>query len=296
MHRVLISGATSFLGRELAERLMATGIETHAIVRPETDLGLLDGLSARPVLHVHGDGPLDSILAAAAPDVVFHLAGRYVRDHAPDDVEMLLRDNVVFASQLLDATVRAGCRTFVNTGTYFQFAGGTSTPQPLNLYAAAKQAFLTVLDYYRDAFGLRAATLVIFDTYGSGDRRVRLMSAIRDAQQAGTELPVPADDPLLDLVHSDDVADAFLCAAGLLADDPAAVDGGLFALSSGERRRISQVVAAFEEVGGKPVRTRAGGWPKPARAVSTLWDGPALPGWQPKIRLADGIRRLIEGT
>lgn len=293
MQRALISGATSFLGRELGRRLSADGVEVHAVVRPETDLGLLDDMPAPPVLHVHDGGPLNSVLATAAPDVVFHLAGRYVRDHTPDDVAPLVRDNVLFGTQLLDAAACAGCRRFVNTGSYFQFADGDA-PRPLNLYAAAKQAFADILDYYRDAFQMRAATLILFDTYGAGDRRVRLMGAIRDAIRDGTELPVPDDDPVLDLVHGDDVVSAFIRAAELLAADPPAIDGGVFAVSGGDRKRISEIVAAFEAVAGKAVRTRAGGWPRPTRAVADLWDGPALPGWKPTIGLADGIRRLME--
>lgn len=294
MKKALVSGVTSFLGRELAASLQADGIEVHAVVRPGSDLGLLRDLPRAPVLHVHdgGDAALGALVAAAQPDTIFHLAGRYLRDHKPDDVEGLIRDNVQFGTQLLEAAQRAGCRRFVNTGSYVQFLDGDAF-RPLNLYAAAKQAFADIMAYYRDAGGLQTVTLIVFDTYGPRDRRPRLMNAIRDAQRHGTDLPLPKQDVTVDFVFGDDVIGAFRRAADLLATRPEGISGGTFAVTSGERRTIAEIVALFEEAGGKPVRVRRGEWPDAPRAVAALWNGPVLPGWRPAVPLREGIRRLI---
>lgn len=294
MKRTLISGVTSFLGRELAASLQADGIEVHAVVRPESDLGILGDLSRAPVLHTHdgSDAGLADLVAAAQPEAIFHLAGHYLREHQPGNVGELIRDNVQFGSQLLDAATQAGCRRFVNAGSYFQFMDGDAY-RPVNLYAAAKQAFADILAYYGDARGMRTATLVVFDTYGPRDRRPRLMNAIRDAQRHGTELPLPARDVTVDFVFGDDVVAAFRRAADLLETGPANVAGGTFAVTSGERRTIAEIVSLFEEIGGKPVRVRPGGWPDAPRAVAALWNGLVLPGWRPAVPLREGIRRLI---
>ena len=295
MKRALISGVTSFLGRELAAHLLADGIEVHAVVRPGSDLKSLRSLPRAPIPHVH-DGSDDGLRAIAAkvnPDVVFHLAGHYVREHKVGDVAELIRDNVQFGAQLLDAADQAGCRRFVNAGSYFQFMDGGAY-RALNLYAAAKQAFADILAYYTDARGLRTASLVVFDVYGPGDTRPRLMNAIRDAQRQNAELPLPARDINVDFIFGEDAVAAFRRAADLLETDAARVAGGTFAVTSGERKTIAEIVAMFEDIGGRPIRVRRGGWPEAARVVTALWDGPAVPGWRPMVSLRDGIRRLMK--
>lgn len=296
MKRALVTGATSFPGRSLAARLIADGVEVHALVRPSTDLARFDGLPARVQVHVH-DGSTESLLPAfekAAFDAVFHLAGRYVREHAPADVAPLLRDNVVFGTQVIEAAARAGVRRFVNTGTYFQHMEGDEA-RALDLYAACKEAFADILAYYGDAHGIRYLTLVLFDTYGRGDwRSKRLMAAIRDCQRTGRTLPIPAADEHLNFVYMDDVVEAFVRAAKLLEKRPEQVTGRRFAVRSGEPRTIAEIVAIFEEVGGRPIRVERGAYPDAERRVETLWRGPLLPGWRAKVGLRDGIKRFLE--
>lgn len=295
MKTALVTGATSFVGRALVARLAAAGVEVHAVIRPASNVAIFDGLDRKPHLHRHtGEAEnLNDIVAEVVPDAVFHLAGKYLKSHTPADIDGLLRDNFSFGVQVLDAAVAAGCKAFVNTGSYFQY-DGDGAPKPYNLYAAAKQAFSDVLDHYRDAYDMRAATLVLFDSYGPGDWRTKLIPALLKAQQSGDTLPVPADDPLLDLVHADDIAAAFVLAAQLLGNGSDSVDGKSFAVSSGQPMRISEIVALAEEVGGKPIATAKGDWPAPARPLPKLWNGPTLPEWRAEISLADGLRQLIE--
>ena len=292
MKTTLITGATSYIGRILAKRLIADGVAVHALVRPDSDVSCFG--DAEPSLHVH-DGSTAGLIACiadAAPNTVFHVAGHYVREHAPEDVEPLIRDNVMFGCQLLEALRAAGAPRFINTGSYFQYLDDLAY-RPVNLYAATKQAFDDILAYYTDAEGLAAVTLVLFDTYGPGDDRGKLMAAILRAQQDQVPLPQPKDDLLLDLVYVDDVIDAFIHAATTLEREPDILASGRFAASQGERRTIGELVALFEEVGGQPVPQDRGKWPTPARAVETPWTGPVLPGWKPKVSLAEGIRRYI---
>jgi nucleoside-diphosphate-sugar epimerase len=240
MQRALVTGATSYLGRELVRRLLAGGVEVHALVRPGSDLTRLGDGADRPRCHVH-DGTTEAmtaIVAKARPEVVFHLATKYAREHRPSEIEELVRSNVLFATQLLEGMAAARVRHLVNTGTFFQHHDSEGY-RPLNLYAATKQAFEAILAYYADAAGLQATTLRLFDVYGEGDLHPRLMAAIRRAQRTGDPLPVPEDDPVLDLVHVDDVVSAFVAAAAHLDAGTRDVPGGVYAVSSGEHHSLS---------------------------------------------------------
>jgi nucleoside-diphosphate-sugar epimerase len=282
MRRVLVTGATSFPGLALVERLVAEGTEVHAIVRPTTRTEALERLGVR----CHLDGFLPAVVAEARPEVAWHLANLYIRDHKSGDVGPLIETNVSFGARLLDALHGSGC-AFVNVGTFGQY------PQPVNLYAATKEAFETVLAYWRDC-GLAATTLVLFDTYGPRDTRRKLVPTLLAALAEGAApIPLPAEELVMDLNYRDDVAAALLAAGRGIAEAPETWAGQRFA-ASGFRHTIAEVVATFEAVAGREVPKTIGGWKLGDRVIRVPWHGPRAPGWQPTIDLAEGLRRTLE--
>ena len=291
--RVLITGATSFIGQTLARRLVGEGNVVHALLRPTSDRSRLAGAPG-VAAHIH-DGSasaLASIVAEARPDLVFHLAGKYVREHKPADVADLIRDNILFGAMLLEAMRTASARRLVFAATAFQHMDAPGY-RPLNLYAATKQGFEDLLAYYADAHGLAAVTLVLFDIYGSGDWRRRLIPAAMAALDTGEPMPVPAEDTPVDLIHVDDAAEAFVAAARLLMEREGEVAGRRFAVAPARRHGLFEVLAAIERTAGKPVPVKRSAWTPPARAATEPWKGPAVPGWRPKVTLEDGIRRAF---
>lgn len=283
--RVLMTGATSFPGRKLAARLHARGIDVHILVRPASDTAGLGDI-ARVHIHDGSAASMDAIVAIARPDIVIHLATLYLRDHTADDAAPLIDANVTFGTLLLDAMARHGCLRFVTLGTYFQFYG-PDEDRPVNLYAATKKAFEAILGYYEDAHGIRAAKLVMFDGYGEGDPRRKLMWTIRNAQRTGEAVALPDRAISLDLIHIDDVVAAL---EHVMDSD---VAGGPFALSSGRLITIESLVDLFETVGGKQIARIPGGYAVPERNPDTPWRGDPVPGWNPTVALEDGVSRFL---
>ncbi len=295
MKRVLITGASSYIGYKLSQHLAAHGTEVHAVVRPQTDPARLPTCLSAANLHSH-DGSTESlvdIVARAKPDVTFHLAGLYLREVKPEQVLALIASNYTFGIQLLEALRLSAVRpAIVYAGTYSQYFM-SETPRPLNLYSALKQAFSQALSLYLDQYGVRTIELVLFDNYGIDDWRPKLIRAITDAARDGTPLPLPDEDVTIDLMHIDDVIAALAHAAQLLERDQAAILSKTFAASYGTRYRLSELVALFESVTGRKVVTRPGAYKLPERRISVPWDGPRLPGWEPKIKLEDGMRNYF---
>lgn len=297
MRRALVTGSTSFPGLALVARLLAEGIDVHAVIRPSTRTSPLEAMARRtpsvPLrLHRHDGGAasLQRIVAAARPDVTFHLAGFYLREHVSEDIDSLIASNIALGTHLLDALQRSGFVNVVNVGSYAQFFAGAA-PRPLNLYAATKEAFATILAHYADT-GLATTTVILFDTYGPGDRRHKLVPALVSALAAGTPLPLPREEVTIDLTYRDDVASALLTAGRGLLREPAAWRDRRFA-ASGFRHTVREVVATFEAVAGREIRKQWGGWKIPARHIAVPWNGPRLPGWTPDVLLAEGLRRTL---
>lgn len=289
MRRALVTGATGFVGRHLVRALAAAGFDVHVLVRSTSDTRDIEA-----TVHVD-DGTaagLDQALGTAQPDVVFHLAALFLASHQPDDVPGLVEANVTFGARVAEALASLpGTRVLVSTGTAWQHYEGRQY-SPVALYAATKQALADVLRYYADTEQVRVVTLKLFDTYGPGDTRRKLLRLLVDAAASGQALEMSGGEQLIDLLHVDDVVTAFLRAAEV------ADEGGdwyqEFAVSSGAPVTLRELVDAFAHATGRDVNVVWGARPYRPREMFTAWDaGPSLPGWKPEIDLCQGIRDVF---
>ncbi len=291
--RALITGAGGFIGSALRRRLAGAGWRVFCVVRRISP--------KKPGAHALGsdlfhDGTTEGmmrLMRRARPDVVFHLASLFLADHKPADVEALCRSNVLFGMQVLEAASAAKSVGFINTGTAWQHYQDAEY-SPVNLYAATKQAFQDILDYYVQTRGLRAVTLKIFDSYGLGDERPKIWKALRNAGSGSTPLILSGGKQKLDPIYVDDIADAYLIAARRLLSGRAR-GHEIYALSSGRPRTLRSIIDLYAKISGKDIPASWGARPYRFREVMNPWSkGKRLPGWRPKVSLEKGIL-LAEG-
>jgi nucleoside-diphosphate-sugar epimerase len=263
------------------------------VVRPNSDLQQLSQVIDRLGVHVH-DGStrgLLGIVESVRPQSVFHLASLFIAEHQLDQVEPLIASNVLFGTQLLEAMRAADVHRMVNVGTSWQHFHSDRV-RPSCLYAATKQAFQDILDFYTDAYGMRVVTLKLFDTYGAGDPRKKLFYLLRNAYKTGAPLAMSAGEQLVDLVHIDDVIEAFKIAEARLCFGTEA-QHEVYSVSSGSPLPLRGIVELYDEIIGHGLRIDWGARPYRSREVMIPWDGnPGLPDWTPKVSLADGLARM----
>ena len=289
--RALVTGGTGFIGSHLVRRLINEGWKTDLVIPADVPLGGLQDLE--PQLGIHWlDGSTEqvcSIVSSSRPDVVFHLASLFLASHDVEQVEPLVRSNVLFGTQIAEAVAKFGPKRLVNTGTSWQHFEGAGY-SPVCLYAATKQAFEDLLTYYVEACGLRVVTLKLYDTYGPGDVRPKLLSLLRKAAQTATKLQMSAGEQLIDLVYVDDIVEAFLLAAQRLLDDQVKSSED-YAVGSGEARTLREVVEIYQRITGYKIDVEWGARPYRPREVMVPWTGPTLPGWRCSTSLEEGILR-----
>lgn len=302
MTRAFVTGIAGHLGKELARQLHADGVEVHGLTRDGTKTDDLGTVAHR--LHVT-DGSSErmvEIFQDVQPEVVYHLASLYCRDHRTADIVPLIASNVLLGTQLLEGMRLSSCRRMVTAGTFFQhyypqeIAAGQHPAdyRALNLYAASKQAFDDILAYAADADGLQAASLVLYEIYSEHDTRRKLMTVMADACAKGGTVGLPNDEFWVNFVHVEDVAAAFRQVNALMvAGQIAAGTAPVYSVCAAEDTAASQLVATFEEVSGQTLTVNRGAFTQPPRAMPVPWRGPVVPGWQAKVSLRDGVQRMM---
>ena len=289
--RVLITGGTGYIGSRLVEHLIQLDWTVHLIVRSSTQLGALDHIKNQITCHTYnGDiNGLVQIMRAVKPEIVFHLASLFLPQHQPKDVERLIQSNVQFGTQLLEAMRETGVKQFVNTGTSWQHHLNISD-RATNLYAATKQAFERILDYYTEAHQFAVATLYVFDSYGPNDPRKKLISLLWENAQGQTTLDMSPGEQLIDLVHVDDLVRAFVVATQEQLLKPG--QHKRFGLSSGRVMSLKALAELFSTSCGVELKINWGARPYRDREVMTTWTTyTPLPNWAPEISLEQGLPR-----
>ncbi len=294
MKRALLTGITGFVGLNLGKALLQDGWDVYGIVRETSKVERVEQeLGDKVTLLIHSkEQDLNGIVAKVKPDVVFHLASVFLSSHTYNDISPIIASNVTFGTQLLEAMAANGVKNFVNTGTSWQHYNNEDY-NPVNLYAASKQAFLDIIRYYQEAQNFRVINLELFDTYGPGDPRRKLFALLKEISESHEILKMSKGEQLIDIVYIEDVVRAFVLAGNYLAADD--YDKcGTYAISSGQAIPLRELVAKYAQISGREVNIEWGARPYRDREVMRPWiNGKNLPGWKPKNPLKVGVLKFL---
>ena len=289
--KILVTGSTGFIGGHLVRRLLNDRHEIHALTRPETDQNPLEST----IVHTHlgSTQNMIEIMEAAKPDAVIHLASLFIGEHKSADVEALINSNVVLSTQLAEAMSVNEVRLLINVGTSWQHYADADY-NPVNLYAATKQAFRSVLSFYLETSDLRVINLEVFDTFGPNDQREKLFNLLNRLRVTGETISMSPGNQFLDPIYIDDVCDAFLVALKRLQSGQVK-RSETYSVRSDDPIQLKELVKIYEKVSNIKLNVEWGGRPYRAREVMHPWSGGVtLPGWSPKISIEEGVKKLLK--
>lgn len=264
--KVLITGATGFIGSRLALRSIQQGHSVVALGQTNTDaersnLQVLEQAGVRVVLGSVADEDKIAI-AIEGCDIVFHLAAAQHEANVPD--QHFWDVNVSGTENMLNAALKAGVKRFMHgstIGVYGSAAEGEisedAPARPDNIYGRTKlEAEQRVLGY---ADRLPLTIVRISETYGPGDRRLlKLFKAI----DKRVFFMIGSGGNKHQLIYVDDLIDGMY----LLAHEANALGKIMVLVGSEVLTTRDMVEKIAESLGVKLRRFRAPLWPFMAAA------------------------------
>ena len=296
--RVLVTGASGFIGTHTIPLLAAGGWEIHAVRR--ATVGLPTTPEHRITWH-SGDlrqpNEARALIERVRPTHMLHLAW-----NAEHGAYWTADDNHAWAQgtiALARAFAAHGGRRFVSAGTCAEYdwtnlvapcREDLTRCRPQTPYGRAKlEAATGVMSTARET-GLSVAWGRLFFLYGPGEDARRLIPSVARALRAGERAQVTTGTQVRDFLHVSDAASAF---AELLSHTVT----GAVNVGSGVPISVRAVVEILARAAGRSDAVDFGAVPmQPGEPPMIVADVQRLEsvGWRPRIALEQGLTAIIE--
>ncbi len=294
MKRVLVTGATGFIGRYSLARLLESGYEVHAVSNQQSPTAR-DGVTwhRADLLDLESIAPL---MARVQPTHLLHFAwyavpGKYWT--APENLGW-----VRATASLMQAFTDCGGQRAVMAGTCaeydwkFDYCSELFTPcRPATVYGACKHSAHVLLDAWSAQEGISSAWGRIFFLYGPGEYPSRLVPSVINSLLRNEPARCTHGKQLRDFMYVKDVAAAFVA---LLNSDVR----GAINIASGNALPLKDLIhAAADELGKRSlielgaIAAQAG---DPGALIADATRLREEVGFRPQYSLQKGIARTVE--
>jgi nucleoside-diphosphate-sugar epimerase len=277
MSKVLVTGASGFIGTHLVPRLRGEGHEVIAICRTSGDIAERTTWERFP-----------------AADAVVHLAARSYVPDSWDAPAAFLRTNLSGTVEALEYCRQHGAR-LVFPSSYMY---GDAARQPIlesspliakNPYALSKKLAEEACLFFSQRFDLGVTVLRPFNIYGPGQSETFLIPWILSQLQTSARLRVKDLEPRRDYVYVLDVVEAMVKA--ISRERGFAV----FNLGVGTSHSVADVIQMIQEVWGTDLPVHSDGVRRKDEIMDTVADisnAEKHLGWKPRFTLRQGLEDL----
>jgi len=291
--RVLLTGASGFIGSHCIRPLLDRGYEVHAVSR-EPGPADVSGVTWHTADLV-ASGAARTLVETVRPTHLLHLAWYVVPGKlisAPENF-----DWVTASFELVRRFAEAGGERLAVCGSAYEYdwsygycTEGLTPCVPDTVYGACKHALHEMVRSYAAGRQLSAAWPRVFFLYGPNEHPQRLVSSVIRALLRGEPAPCSHGRQIRDYMHVQDVADGLACV--LDADLQGAVN-----VSSAQATTLREIVLAAGRLVGRPELVQLGALPARANDVPLVVGASsrlAGLGWLPRYDLESGLRHTID--
>ena len=196
--RILITGATGFIGQKLLKLLIDQNhtVVIHSRKQPE-------GIDSNVLVFSGVLTQFQDEITAFSPQYVFHLAGSSIYPKNKDDEEVLWSSNVQYSNTLLAIVKEIPELIFVNFTTSLAYEGTIISPS--SFYALTKANFIQSLEYCARFHTLLFFNLILYTVYGKGDKTKRAINYILDSLDASETISMSPGEQQMYFIHVDDL-------------------------------------------------------------------------------------------
>lgn len=295
--RILLTGATGFIGSHLARLLTTTGHEVSVVIRPLADRWrIAEALPALRVIQhdLSEHAALRAELTAWPPDLCIHPAWR-----GWSGPSLTAEDNIWSLSvslEFLRILFHVGCRRFVGVGTCFEYDTDVGTlaedtpTRPRDLYGFCKHSLHVAAQHLARLGRMEVAWARVFHVFGPYDDARRLVPSIALSLLRDLPARVTPGEQVRDFLHVEDAASAIWAVAR-------SGHCGAVNVASGTPTTVAEIAKEIGNVVGRPDLVRLGALPyrpdEPRRLIAVTRILRETIRWSPRHTLQSGLHDTV---
>lgn len=299
MKKFVVTGATSFIGVHLIERLLEEECIIYAVIRPNSSNAYRLPVSDRVKvieLDLSQITDLLNYIPENDVDAFYHLAWEGARAPYRDDKELQNR-NYECAMKAANISIKLGTKLFVGSGSqaeYGKFNGKvdeTYPCAPITEYGKAKyKAYLDIKELMNKN-GIRFIWTRIFSVFGKYDYSGTLIMSSLKKMLSNMPIDMTACTQMWDFISVEDVADAFVKFSAEKCEN------GVYNIASGDAKPLHVFVEDMKRITKSESTLNFGvvpyGKEGPVSFEPVVDKLKNELKWKPNISFEDGIKKLI---
>lgn len=305
--KILITGATGFVGANLLHCLVKSDNEIHVILRETSNIWRIkDIVNKNKVKKYYCDltnrEKIKKIVSNIKPEIIFNLSVYGGYPFQKDSMK-IINTNFIGTVNLLDACTDMGFDCFINTGSSSEY-GIKNKPmsendllEPINEYGIAKAA----ATLYCQAIGRREKlpifTLRLFSPYGYYEGPTRLIPYLIIYCLNNKELKIFTPNAVRDFIFIEDVIKAYFM---IVENREGVLPGDIFNIGSGEQHAVKEIFEIIKKLTKYTKKPQWGKMENDNRGIKNLkiWiannsKSKKSLNWSPEYSLENGLEETV---
>lgn len=280
--RILISGASGFIGRNLIPHLNSYSI--CVLTRNEEEF---KDTNVTVLNSSNLNEELSSQIKSFNPTIIIHLAGDSTMSRSISSINSLIHANVYLGVFLLEVASSCSTHSFINTTSSLIFEHGIISLK--SLYACSKKSFIDFTTYYSSISTLRIVHSVLYNVYGPGDQNMRAINYV--LKSIDTPVDMSPGFQELDLIHIDDVVEFYI---SLIKNIESVASQTYFHIGTGIPTSLRDLASEIEKIALNKCQINWGGISYRENEKMTNVSPKIDYGfWKPKIGISEGLNSMI---
>ena len=289
--RILLTGASGFLGSHLLQLLINKGYNPLIFLRPNSDKWRIQHLEEGYTSFVSADNGAISIANLFKQykiEGILHVATEYGRGIS---LSSIIETNVLFPLRLIEEGIKNGLKLFINTDTFFgkkQF-----DLRYLNGYTTSKRILEGLLQGFSSALSI--ANLRIEHVYGENDSELKFVTnVLKQAIQNKSEILLTQGLQKRDFVYVEDVANAYI---SIIEHHDLIKGYNEFEVGMGQSISVKEFVTNIAQVTETKASLKFGAIPvHDGEIKESCADISALKnlGWEPQYNIDTALLKIIQ--
>ncbi len=292
--KILITGATGFLGRHLETKLKNEG---HDILGSAGRTYADKKITGMDLTDFNA---VQSVIGNFQPEIIFHCGAivNLARDRQTAD--KCIDINIKGTINLLEALRNQPPKKFIFTSTEEIYGKNripfneSSLPQPPSMYSVSKLAGENLAATYGSEAGFIVRTIRLATMYGFDTNKNRMIPSIILKALKGENIPLNSGKKKRDYLYIDDAVE---CLLATISSDKSQANEVINA-GGGDMHTLEELAKTVIEMCGSKSEIELNAYPdRQNEADEWLMDitkAKRVLGWSPKTRLREGLKKTIE--